>query len=198
MFCQKCGNKLNDGAAFCPKCGTKVIIESNNTFQSTNNNTTVTSKKSNKKNFIIIGIVLLLFVFFIRVFGCSGTNNIENRLIGYWYASYTSGGNIIQHQLEFKKNGSQLTCLSYFFINDSSGNIIQSDYEIAFQGDVKIEPQNAKEGMITIIGYNGQSIEFSYVMNGGQLIITLEDYFKGSYGEGFISKTYAKGKREIN
>ncbi len=24
MFCQKCGNELNDGAAFCPKCGTKI------------------------------------------------------------------------------------------------------------------------------------------------------------------------------
>ncbi len=24
MFCKKCGNQLNDGAAFCPKCGCKV------------------------------------------------------------------------------------------------------------------------------------------------------------------------------
>lgn len=24
MFCQKCGNQLNEGAAFCPKCGAKV------------------------------------------------------------------------------------------------------------------------------------------------------------------------------
>ncbi len=25
MFCSKCGNKLRDGAAFCPKCGAKVL-----------------------------------------------------------------------------------------------------------------------------------------------------------------------------
>lgn len=26
MFCKKCGNQLNDGAVFCPKCGTAVTV----------------------------------------------------------------------------------------------------------------------------------------------------------------------------
>ena len=26
MFCKKCGNEVNDGAAFCPKCGAQVVI----------------------------------------------------------------------------------------------------------------------------------------------------------------------------
>lgn len=27
MFCKKCGRKLNDGARFCPGCGTQVIVK---------------------------------------------------------------------------------------------------------------------------------------------------------------------------
>ncbi len=26
MFCKKCGNQLNEGAAFCPCCGEKVVL----------------------------------------------------------------------------------------------------------------------------------------------------------------------------
>lgn len=26
MFCQNCGNRLNNGAKFCPSCGQKVVI----------------------------------------------------------------------------------------------------------------------------------------------------------------------------
>ena len=29
MFCRKCGNKLQDGEAFCSKCGTKRVTEAN-------------------------------------------------------------------------------------------------------------------------------------------------------------------------
>lgn len=31
MFCYKCGKELNDGAAFCPFCGNKMIIDTTNT-----------------------------------------------------------------------------------------------------------------------------------------------------------------------
>jgi uncharacterized Zn finger protein (UPF0148 family) len=27
MFCKKCGRKLNDGARFCPGCGTQIIVK---------------------------------------------------------------------------------------------------------------------------------------------------------------------------
>ena len=26
MFCKKCGSEINEGAAFCPKCGTRVEV----------------------------------------------------------------------------------------------------------------------------------------------------------------------------
>lgn len=28
MFCKNCGNEVNEGAAFCPKCGAKIVIPS--------------------------------------------------------------------------------------------------------------------------------------------------------------------------
>lgn len=31
MFCSKCGNQLDEGVAFCPKCGTKVGAVKKNT-----------------------------------------------------------------------------------------------------------------------------------------------------------------------
>lgn len=38
MFCQNCGSQLNEGAAFCPKCGTKVDAASGIHMQGTNEN----------------------------------------------------------------------------------------------------------------------------------------------------------------
>ena len=31
MFCSKCGNQLDEGVAFCPKCGAKVGETKENT-----------------------------------------------------------------------------------------------------------------------------------------------------------------------
>ena len=38
MFCQKCGSQLNEGAAFCPKCGAKTDAASGIRAQGTNEN----------------------------------------------------------------------------------------------------------------------------------------------------------------
>lgn len=35
MFCEKCGNKINDGELFCQKCGTKISDEFINAQQHT-------------------------------------------------------------------------------------------------------------------------------------------------------------------
>lgn len=43
MFCLKCGTQLDDGALFCPMCGTKVVPKNNNANQN------VTQDNSNNK-----------------------------------------------------------------------------------------------------------------------------------------------------
>ena len=34
MYCSKCGNEINEGSLFCPKCGAKVDTRVNNDEQS--------------------------------------------------------------------------------------------------------------------------------------------------------------------
>lgn len=48
MFCNKCGNELNDTALFCPKCGNKIIKRINLTSHETNKEIeqTIMDKKS--------------------------------------------------------------------------------------------------------------------------------------------------------
>lgn len=54
-FCSNCGNKLREGAKFCPKCGTP-------SDSGTNLDTNMNQKKSSQKGFLIAAIVLLALV----------------------------------------------------------------------------------------------------------------------------------------
>ena len=72
MFCKKCGNEVNDGAAFCPKCGAKIEIpaamktstvdESVSSDNQKMNSADVSEKKHGKKTSIIIGVLGLVAV----------------------------------------------------------------------------------------------------------------------------------------
>ena len=59
MFCQMCGNQLNEGAAFCPKCGTRIDIPSGIRVETVNENSAkpVKPKKSKK----ILAFLVVLF-----------------------------------------------------------------------------------------------------------------------------------------
>ena len=54
-FCSNCGNKLREGAKFCPKCGTP-------SDSGTNLDTNMNQKKSSQKGFLIAAIVMLALV----------------------------------------------------------------------------------------------------------------------------------------
>ncbi len=66
MFCQKCGNQLNDGAAFCPKCGNQILaINKDDVGEdiSTNNNKINASGDHNGISPRVLAIVAeILFV----------------------------------------------------------------------------------------------------------------------------------------
>lgn len=66
MFCQKCGNQLNEGASFCPKCGLKIDAapDSNSQEQVQYNQPNVKQikhKESKKRNFVTLFVILILF-----------------------------------------------------------------------------------------------------------------------------------------
>lgn len=62
MFCDKCGNELNEGASFCPKCGNK--IEANMAAEAS---VPSQSKRKNKWRIVlVVAIVLLVLLFFYR------------------------------------------------------------------------------------------------------------------------------------
>lgn len=77
MFCHKCGTKIPEKAAFCPKCGAKTIIDesdvqpvaasapANQTRQSDNTPVSAPKKKKSKKRSIILGIGALVVILFI-------------------------------------------------------------------------------------------------------------------------------------
>lgn len=89
MFCPKCGNSLNEGAEFCPMCGTRIArkenVESVITMTDSGNNKS--EKKSKKKWLIIVGIVALLsIVVSIKV---SYDNAKKNRVATFQLEGYT-------------------------------------------------------------------------------------------------------------
>ena len=98
MICQKCGNQLNEGAAFCPMCGTKVDAASGIRVQGTNENSVnqqpmggqpvniqqqnppVPPKKSNQKMIaiLIVAGVCCFVVFFLLITAAIGSFVIES------------------------------------------------------------------------------------------------------------------------
>ena len=72
MFCEKCGNQLNDGAAFCPRCGHPVMpgpgaasVPPNaplNAMANVPPNAPANNSSSTKKVLVIIGVVVVLFI----------------------------------------------------------------------------------------------------------------------------------------
>lgn len=81
MFCQNCGSQLNEGAVFCPKCGTKTDAVSGIPVQDMGENNIKPIKPKKRKSGIIIVlivIVLIAYAFFSRYSGDSSHSNVNN------------------------------------------------------------------------------------------------------------------------
>ena len=86
MYCGKCGEKLNVGAAFCKKCGTKVEPVNNVGYQ------TNSKVVSNGKGMLITGIILcsvgaLMFIIFLL---SAALNDVRSNNNTYSDNSYNS------------------------------------------------------------------------------------------------------------
>lgn len=77
MFCQKCGNQLNEGAAFCPKCGTKIDVPSGIRVEAVNENSAKPVKPKKKKRGIIIVSIILALCLLCFIVGISSSKNVN-------------------------------------------------------------------------------------------------------------------------
>lgn len=80
MFCQKCGNQLNESAAFCPKCGTRIDVPSGIRVGAVNGNKVkplepVKPQKS-KRGIIIVSIIFAIFLLYFIV-GAIGRKSVN-------------------------------------------------------------------------------------------------------------------------
>lgn len=95
MFCEKCGNRLDDDSLFCEHCGNRVKEEinlNNNQINvSSSNNVAQVKKKMSKKAKIILGVIGLIVV----VFGS---------LYGYFY-SQTTAKSVLETYMKSMSNG---------------------------------------------------------------------------------------------
>lgn len=77
MFCQKCGNQLNDGAAFCPKCGRKVLTTNQavdkNVSTDQKVNTTVNQKGISPRVWAVAAEILFVISAFIPMTNMTST-----------------------------------------------------------------------------------------------------------------------------
>lgn len=110
MFCENCGNKINDGAMFCGKCGIPQNASEQDLSSSTNPTIGASymqqaihskavaiqaGKKNKKLLFIIIGVVaviILLIVILVNAFGNSiSIEDVKTGYLPYYSESKTIG-----------------------------------------------------------------------------------------------------------
>ena len=81
MFCQNCGEKINDGVKFCSKCGTQIssiVVEKDNRI---NNDSFM--KKPEKNKLVFIANIVAIAIWFIFVCLDVANNFIIPNIQGY-------------------------------------------------------------------------------------------------------------------
>ena len=72
-YCANCGNKIENNAKFCPKCGKQTVEETNNLQNNQPQNYTTTTTNTNSKSRIAAGILGIIL----------GSLGIHNFYLGY-------------------------------------------------------------------------------------------------------------------
>ena len=150
MFCNKCGNELNDGAKFCPKCGAS--------FQTTEKTKEKEKKKFHLGRFIVIACICILVGMVVCVVGGreyatyqfehGGKVNISD--ITYWYNSQNAS--VYAIALE---NGELATAVT---IPDTI-KVGRKEYQVtaigsgAFEGCISLESISLPDGLKSIDDY---------------------------------------------
>ncbi len=124
MFCQKCGNQIPDGAAFCKRCGIQINHE-HSTYKK--------QRKSKPKIIAIIAICVVIVATAIAVpvliTSCKEKKNLADMLTAHkWTTNYWPDDHFA---FKFNNDGSFTASYDGDYHTDWKGNwIIQSDNDI--------------------------------------------------------------------
>lgn len=118
MFCEQCGNKTNDGAAFCQACG--ASLSNNNPYT---NHVNLPRKKTPNKTIIVLCVVGIISIAVTLLFILGGergggtnymtcgANNCSNPTVGSYSRCST-------HLFTCKVCNKEIGSLSYGYCNE--------------------------------------------------------------------------------
>lgn len=143
MYCKNCGEKLDDNAKFCAKCGNKC--NENNLI----NNVLEKLKKIDKKILIGVGIALVIIILLISgVFGKKYTKNME------LFRNSSSWLYLDKHE-----DGSNYKCGELLDIALKNGKWEENNNRITITGEDSKTKENVKiivdvkEGKINFVSF---------------------------------------------
>ncbi len=192
MVCQKCGNQLNEGAVFCPKCGASVSSE--NTVSNAN-----TAKKGMNKKWITIGLIAFVVVVAIILINAIGNSDplkaVKKRLDGTWTASFDNGD--FECRLHFSNTGKDGSAI---LINHAQND---KYFEVVYTGRTNF---NADPGSIYLENTSNRSnsehddeddvIVINYNYDESSKNLSLESTFLADYLNNYPKLVFTKSPED--
>lgn len=202
-YCKNCGNKLEEGVKFCPKCGTPSGSE-------TNQNSNMNQKKSSKKGFLIVTIVLLALValggaawyFLSNQQDKYSLEGLAKAAVNYDYVGDFQDGMAIVYKGEkigfIDKMGNEVIPCIYDFMEDADCSfheglafVRQGDkcFFIDKEGkkpfDFKYDSANNFSEGLAVVWKDGKC---GYIdTKGNEVIILTDEYYGGDFSEGLAA-----------
>ena len=203
MFCTKCGKPLDDAAAFCPSCGSRIADNAPHQAAPTQAANDVpyqvpyqaappkAAKKRSKAKIVLIAVVVIIAIL-VYIFK-NLQHTLEGSLSGTWIAPFADGAG--ECRLHFDEDADQGSAMLLRF--DENGDAV-GYFEVIYAGDVtytsKDEGGGLTSGVISMENVSNtekqeHAFELSYITisyafdpSTGQLILEsdfLSDYFSG-------------------
>lgn len=124
MFCENCGELIDDNISNCPKCGMPInnkIIENPSKNSNKNISTVSTDKFSKKKIFIIAGVITIVIIFLILIIAVSAhsNSNIDDTYSNNIYEDYNETNEGIGPTIVPEIEDQYLAQLDYLSIDDN-------------------------------------------------------------------------------
>ncbi len=137
MYCDKCGEKLENNSLFCGKCGKSINVSKEKSIPNKNNYSSLLDKFKSKKVIILasIFVVVLAVVFIIPAIGKS---KLSEQLLRDWNRVETGdSGSLYELELNFLENKIEYNFNSSIDWLDST--LSEYTYKIVSKDKIKID-----------------------------------------------------------